>query len=95
MQPCTLLLGGCTLINFLSIDNSVHIYTKIQKKEKFRFPESKRFMHSKKQNLANFTPYLNETVFEALCEHLQEKIDMPNLLQKTQRKYYVFVNVME
>ena len=52
-------------------------------------------MHSKKQNLANFTPYLNETVFEALCEHLQEKIDMPNLVQKAQRKYYVFVNVME
>ena len=37
---------------------------------------------------------LNETVFDAFCEDLQEKIEMPNLVQKGKRKYYVFENVM-
>ena len=37
---------------------------------------------------------LNETEFDVPNEYLQEKIEAPNLMQRGQRKFYVFENVM-
>ena len=37
---------------------------------------------------------LNETEFDVPNEYLQEKIEAPNLVQRGQRKFYVFENVM-